>query len=60
MRYDLNGTGLADYNEDAAAFMGAFPNAFDRMGCGIDGCSGFELVADLDFDTNSSGGGRRG
>ena len=55
VRYDLNGTGLADYDEDAAAFTAAFPDAFDRMGCGIDGCSGFELLADLDFDTNGNG-----
>ena len=55
VRYDLNGTGLADYNEDGAAFTAAFPDAFDRLGCGIDGCSGFELLADLDFDTNGNG-----
>ena len=25
------------------------------MGCGFEGCSGYELEADLDFDTNGSG-----
>ena len=52
---DLNGTGVADYGDDAAAFAAAFPDAFDRLGCGIQGCSGYELLADLDFDTNGNG-----
>ena len=25
------------------------------MGCGVDGCSGYELLADLDFDTDGDG-----
>ena len=54
VRYDLNGNGLVA-DDDAAAFAAAFPDAFDRMGCGAGGCSGFELEADLDFDTNGNG-----
>ena len=55
VHYDLNGSGIADYDDDAAAFAAAFPDPFDRMGCGTQGCSGFELLADLDFDTNGNG-----
>ena len=34
---------------------GAFPNALPGMGCPEDSCTGYELVADLDFDTNRNG-----
>ena len=54
VRYDLNGTGRVDFGDDAAAFAAAFPDAFDQLGCGAAGCSGFELEADLDFDTNGN------
>ena len=33
----------------------AFPSPLDRLGCGVDGCSGYELLADLDFDTDGDG-----
>lgn len=34
----------------------AFPNALDGMGClAPNPCNGYELTADLDFDTNGSG-----
>ena len=55
VRYDLNGNGRSDYvdgTEEAAAFAAAFPSA---LGCGVGGCSGYELLADLDFDTNGNG-----
>ena len=55
IRYDLNGNGIPDNSDDAAAYTAAFPSPFDRMGCGFEGCSGYELEADLDFDTNGSG-----
>ena len=51
MRHDLDGNGYAG----DAAYAAAFPDAFDRLGCGIDGCAGYELTADLDFDTNRNG-----
>ena len=55
VRYDLNGDGLVDgatwrpYYAD-----GAFPMGALEMGC-PDGCVGYELSEDLDFDTNESG-----
>ena len=52
MRYDLDGNGYAG---TVAAYAEAFPSPLDRMGCGVDGCSGYELLADLDFDTNGDG-----
>ena len=58
VRYDLNGHGRSDYvdgTEEAAAFAAAFPSALARFGCGVGGCSGYELLADLDFDTNGNG-----
>ena len=33
----------------------AFPNAAPGMGCPSSGCTGYELAADLDFDTNGNG-----
>ena len=39
MRYDLAGTSLNG----------------DSTGCPVTGCNGYELVADLDFDTNGNG-----
>ena len=52
MRHNLDGGVIPD---DRAAFALAFPAPIDRMGCGLQGCSGYELMADLDFDTNGSG-----
>ena len=54
VRHDLNGNGLVT-GDNAAAYAAAFPDAFDRLGCGIDGCAGYELLADLDFDTDGDG-----
>ena len=54
MRYDLNGDGIVDgatwrpYYAATAFAMGAL-----EMGC-PDGCTGYELSADLDFDTDGS------
>ena len=50
IRYDLDGDGVSVHADYAAAF----PNAMDEMGC-FAGCSGYELAANLDFDTNGSG-----
>ena len=52
MRYDLDGNGYAG---TVAAYAAAFPSPLDRMGCGVDGCSGYVLLADLDFDTDGNG-----
>ena len=38
----------------AAAHAAAFPDAAEGMGC-AGGCLGYELAADLDFDTDGSG-----
>ena len=54
MRYDPSGRGSPS-NADLVSYFGAFPNAVAGMGCPADGCTGFELVVDLDFDTNGNG-----
>ena len=57
VRYDLNGNGIPDYDDGIAAYSAAFPDAFERRGCpALTGCTGYELTANLDFDTNGSGG----
>ena len=61
MRYDRNGNGANEasgqYSVDAtdwANHSSAFPRRVAGMGC-PGGCRGYELVADLDFDTNGDG-----
>ena len=54
VRHDLDGDGTVR-GDRKAAYDAAFPDSFERMGCSADRCSGYELVADLDFDTNGSG-----
>ena len=51
MRYDLDGNGASDND----AYAAAYPGAADNMGCPGNGCGGYELVANLDFDTNRNG-----
>ena len=67
MRYDLDGNG----DPTSAAYNGAFPNrnrsAIERMGCQLTDhdsmpatpdratCTGYELMASLDFDTDGDG-----
>ena len=51
IRADLNGDGVSP----APAYTAAFPDAMAGMGCPDAGCTGYELVADLDFDTNGNG-----
>ena len=55
IRWDLNGDGSVDVSADGASYAAAFPNAVSGMGCPSDGCGGYELTADLDFDTNGNG-----
>ena len=52
MRYDRDGNGYAG---TVAAYAAAFPSPLDRMCSGVNGCSGYELLVDLDFDTDGDG-----
>ena len=54
VRHDLDGDG-APTETGATAYMAAFPDPISGMGCPATGCAGYELVADLDFDTDGSG-----
>ena len=59
MRWDLDGNGTAS-SGNTATYATTFPNASSNMGCNEDdaspaACSGYELAADLDFDTNGNG-----
>ena len=72
VRWDLDGDGEADNSGNATAYATAFADAEDNMGCnesavtiasndtGNAPCSGYELDADLDFDTDGSGGPNSG
>ena len=55
IRHNLNGQG----DSGAAAYSAAFPNrdttSGGRMGCPSGSCSGYELRANLDFDTDGDG-----
>ena len=51
MRNDLDGNGRGLGSDYATAF----PDARPGMGCPDPGCNGYELTADLDFDTNGDG-----
>ena len=57
IRYDLdgNGPGSSLATADAIKYARAFPGLTWGMGC-AGACVGYELAADLDFDTNGSGG----
>ena len=64
VRWDLDGDGVVDSASNATTYSSAFPNAEDNMGCnestvsiasnntGNLACSGYELSANLDFDTD--------
>ncbi len=60
IRYDLDGNGVADDTANDTAYAAAFPNPATGMGCPASGCTGYELDADLDFDTNGSGSANDG
>ena len=53
IRWELDGHGSPSSN--ATGYNAAFPNAVAGMGCPDSGCSGYELIPDLDFDTNGNG-----
>ena len=55
IRWDLDGDGLPDSSSGMAGFATAFPGALDGMGCPDSECFGYELISDLDFDTNGNG-----
>ena len=52
VRYDLDGDGVS---ANADSYAAAFPNAAAGMGCANQQCRGYELAANLDFDTDGSG-----
>ncbi len=58
IRWDLDGDGVPSSN--ATGYNAAFPNnavagRSRRHGVSIRGCTGYELTANLDFDTNGNG-----
>jgi len=55
VRHDLNGNGDATQAAYAKAFLNRDANAATRMGCPSGTCSGYELAAHLDFDTDGDG-----
>ena len=61
VRWDLDGNGVP-VTSATSSYAAAFPLAADGMGCPDSGdadalgnCAGYELTADLDFDTNGDG-----
>ena len=62
IRWDLNGDGAIDASAstaDTTAYNAAFPGrtttSSGRMGCPSAGCTGYELMNNLDFDTDGDG-----
>ena len=59
IRYDLDGDGTVDDPDmnppDYLDYFLAYPDAANGMSCPAAGCIGYELTADLDFDTNGNG-----
>ena len=55
IRWDLDGDGAADNSTNASSHAAAFPDAAAGMGCPTTSCTGYELNADLDFDTSGDG-----
>ena len=60
MRWDINGDGAIDSSAttaDTTAYNAAFPNGnlSASKGCPSGGCTGYELLNNLDFDENNDG-----
>ena len=59
IRHDLNGDGDVATGAPTTAYNAAFPNrvttSSGRMGCPSGNCTGYELRAHLDFDTDGDG-----
>ena len=53
IRWDLDGDGDADDSANDSSYATAFPTAMTVMGCPSDGCTGYELAADLDFTSST-------
>ena len=55
VRWDLDGDGFPESSTHRQSYLAAFPGADftsgGRMGCPSGDCVGYELTADLDFDT---------
>ena len=51
MRWDLDGDGISDNADYAVAFSDADTGTL----CSVASCAGYELTANLDFDTNGNG-----
>ena len=54
VRHDLDGDGTPP-SSGSTAYGAAFPDAVSGLGCPASDCIGYELAADLDFDTNENG-----
>ena len=54
IRHDLNGDGAGLTGAGAAGYLAAYPGYQTGMGC-PGTCAGYELRANLDFDTNGDG-----
>ena len=54
IRHDLNGDGAGMTDSGAAAYLAGYPGYTTSMGC-PGTCAGYELTANLDFDTNNDG-----
>ena len=54
LRYDLNADGLVD-GATWMPYYTAYPMGALWMGCPSDGCTGYELTTNLDFDTDDDG-----
>ena len=52
IRWNLNGRGDSAHGVYSAAFPNRSTSATKRMGCPAGNCAGYELVADLDFDSD--------
>ena len=55
IRHDLDGDGFSIVAAHGAAFPNRNNNIGFLMGCPSGACRGYELMADLDFDTNGNG-----
>ncbi len=54
VRHDLNGDGRSATGDGAVSYAAAFPALTKGMGCPAT-CAGYELMEDLDFDTDGDG-----
>ena len=53
LRHDLDGDGVEDVLAAQPLYFAAFPDAVRDLGC-ANGCTGYEVMSDLDFDKPSS------